>query len=125
MTNIHPRYAKMTFPPYAFKEYPKWVTTAAGESKLCANRAEEIRLATNEGIALSADQQKEADYIKVLKEQNEAMEAMRAEIEALKTAKPTVTVHKDLPGDAPMAPSDVPLTPAGKPVQPSKIAFKA
>jgi len=100
MNDVHPRYAKMKFPPYSFTEYPKWVTTAEGKNKLVANRAEEIRLATNEGIALSADQQKEADYLAVLKEQQEAMEAMKAKIEALEAAaKPaeTVTVSKDLP----------------------------
>ena len=110
MVEVHPRYAKMKFKPYVFQEYPKWVTTAAGESKLCSTRADEIRLASNEGVSLSAEQQKEADYLKVMKEQQDALAAMRAEIEELKAAKAPATVSKDLPKSA------VPETPAGKPV---------
>jgi len=93
-------YDKMTFPPYEFIEYPKWVTRPNGKQIIVHSLAEQLRVAgeSTEGAEpeLSGADAERNSLLALVQKQHDEMEIMRKQLAA-------ATAAVDLPklGDKP------------------------
>lgn len=111
-------YAHMKFPPYVFKEYPKWITREDGKRMLVKNQQEEIQnqMEVIDGKAQIADpvvreRDALAGQVALFKSQGEAKDLLLAEMQArlakLENGAKTVTSTNKL--ETPTSPVKPPV----------------
>jgi len=97
-------YEKLDFPPYEFREYPKWIKLADGTEKLVASQREELAVLSTVPDAAKNDP--------VLEEKNRLAEQVAAQAEemaAMKTQLAELLAKTDkAPDKAPESPPDPP-----------------
>lgn len=97
-------YANLDFPPYEFREYPKWIKLADGTEKLVASQREELAFLATVPDAAKNDP--------VLEEKNRLAEQVAAQAEemaAMKAQLAELLAKTDkAPDKAPESPPDPP-----------------
>lgn len=117
-------YAKIKFPPYEHREYPKWITLASGERRLVENQREELLAVGSDPIAgqpenpLVSDNRALAD--KVIEQQQTIEQLLRDRKQLVEARVATTGTPQPTPANASEEP--LPNTPLPSTAQPSSPA---